>query len=430
MTWSFLERTRHRAKLTGRGLDATKAVALAASALLATGANAQQASQVLPGPGAVSNQLSADSREFAGLPALSFRQSVEEWKKGLREGYGLDVSVDYNVLGFAATESLGEDTSAAGAFRVYGFWELLDRGTPNKGGLVFKFENRHGFTDVPPTDFGSEIGYAGLVSSVFSDQGWRVTNLYWKQDFAGGRGVTYLGFMDVTDYVDVYALASPWTGFSNIAFQTGSGTIGGLPDGALGAMAGGFLTDNVYLVGGLADANAKANAIDEGFDTFFNEFETFKSLEVGWTTGQDDLFVNNAHLTFWQIDARDVTGTPDGHGVAFSVSGAVGESWLPFLRGGWSDGGGSLYEAAISAGFGYTRSPGRNLTGLGINWSRPNRDTFGGDLDDQVTVEAFQRLQLTEGFEITPSVQIITNPALNPSEDTIALFGLRMRAAF
>jgi porin len=102
---------------------------------------------------------------------------------------------------------------------------------------------------------------------------------------------------------------------------------------------------------------------------------------------------------------------------------------MPFLRGGWADDGGSLYEASISTGFGYTQNPGQSMLGLGINRNRPNHSSVGPNLGDQYSLELFQQLQLTEGFEITPSVQVIRNPALNPSDDWSVFFGLRLRAA-
>ena len=48
----------------------------------------------------------------------------------------------------------------------------------------------------------------------------------------------------------------------------------------------------------------------------------------------------------------------------------------------------------------------------------------------QFTSEMFYRFQLTEFLAVTPDVQLIVNPALNPSADAIAFFGIRLRAAF
>ena len=385
----------------------------------------------LTGPDAVANQLiddHVDKPDLVGGEPIG--KGWDEWKSGVKERAALDFGVDYNALGFAATESLGDNTSAGGVFRSYGTWDLIGRDGPNTGSLVFKIENRHAYTAVAPNAFGLEIGYAGLNHCCFSDDGWRATHLFWQQRFADGRGVSYIGYLDITDYVDVYALASPWTGFSNLAFATGAGTIGGLPDGALGAMLGGFLTDRVYAVGSIVDANADASDLGGGLDTFFNDFETFKTLELGWTSTQEKLFIDNAHVTFWQIDEREEAGTPDGWGVNVSLTSAIADHWLPFLRGGWAEDGASLYQASVSAGFGYSSVPGRDLLGVGLNWSRPNRDTFGTKLDDQYTLEIFQRWQVAERAQITPSIQLIKDPALNPTEDFTALFGLRGRVAF
>ena len=97
-----------------------------------------------------------------------------------------------------------------------------------------------------------------VIGATYSDQRLRLTHLFWNQNFAQGRGAVYAGWLDVTDYVDAYALASPWQGFANLQFQTGNGTIGGLPDSALGVAAGYFFENNVYISGGIVDANANA----------------------------------------------------------------------------------------------------------------------------------------------------------------------------
>lgn len=49
--------------------------------------------------------------------------------------------------------------------------------------------------------------------------------------------------------------------------------------------------------------------------------------------------------------------------------------------------------------------------------------------DDQYTAEIFYRFQLTQNLAITPDVQLIIDPALNPDESTIWIFGLRARLA-
>lgn len=141
-------------------------------------------------------------------------------------------------------------------------------------------------------------------------------------------------------------------------------------------------------------------------------------------------FVDNAHFSLWQIDESAANGTPDGWGAIASVSTLLDDNWLAFLRTAYADGGGGILEASISTGFGYQNLPGGNLLGAGLNWGRPSSRTFGRDLDDQWTGEVFYRVQLAENIQITPSVQLLGRPALNPTEDFIAIFGLRARATF
>ncbi len=65
-------------------------------------------------------------------------------------------------------------------------------------------------------------GYVGFIGAPFSDQQGRLTNLYWRQRLNGGRATLVAGYLDVTDYADTLIGGSPWTGFSNLAFSTGS----------------------------------------------------------------------------------------------------------------------------------------------------------------------------------------------------------------
>jgi porin len=65
--------------------------------------------------------------------------------------------------------------------------------------------------------------------------------------------------------------------------------------------------------------------------------------------------------------------------------------------------------------------------GFGLNWGQPNADTFGDALPDQWTGELFYRLQVANELAITPDVQYIINPALNPDEKSAWVFGLRAR---
>jgi porin len=64
-----------------------------------------------------------------------------------------------------------------------------------------------------------------------------------------------------------------------------------------------------------------------------------------------------------------------------------------------------------------------------LNWGEPNESTFAPGLDDQITMEAFYRFQLTQQLALTPTLQYLKDPALNPLDDSLWVFGLRARIA-
>ena len=91
------------------------------------------------------------------------------------------------------------------------------------------------------------------------------------------------------------------------------GAVGAVP-GSLGVIVGGWFSENFYVLGGFEDANSIPADPFAGFDTFFNDNEYFKHIEVGWTTAKDRAYVDNLHLTVWHADAREAAGVGEGLG--------------------------------------------------------------------------------------------------------------------
>ena len=374
----------------------------------------------------VENQITLD-REANPLYESKLLAPIHDWKNEVAERTGLNWSLDYSTLFMSVNNSPGEDSASGGMVRFFGYWDLLNRGGPNKGSLNWKVENRHSYTDIPPSGLGFESGYVGLFEPPFSDQQTRLTNLYWKQYVAEGTWAFVAGFLDATDFVDVYLMASPWTGFNNFVFSTGSAAMDLPNDATLGIAAGGMVAEKVYIQAGIADANSDPTEPFEGFDSVANESDFFKWIEVGFTPKQDKLYFDNVHITFWHIDER-ANGTPDGWGLNASWQQWINNKWLPFIRGGYAEDSGSLLKKSVTVGVGYQPVPMRGVIGFGFNWGQPNETSFG-DVDDQYTSELFWRYQLTKELAVTPSIQYIKDPALNPDKDSLWAFGLRIRVA-
>jgi porin len=335
-----------------------------------------------------------------------------------------------------ATDSLPykDDYAASGVFRHFGSWELTGRGTDTTGTLRYlvEYRNRYADTEVSPFSIGN-LGNVGFIEIPFANDKWHLTNLYWAQTWKNGDIELVAGYLDITDFVDVFALTSPWTDFFNFAFSIGAGTMDLPDDGALGIAAGAWFTDDLYLIGGFEDLNSDPTDPWQGFDTFFSDREFFKHVEIGWARSKEEYYLDNIHLTMWHADEREESGVEDGWGAMLSLTHSIGEKWLVFGRAGYADSGGSLLQKSVSVGFGYQPyASGIGIgdqLGVGFNWGEPNEELFGENLEDQYAIEAYYRLQVTKELSITPDVQVLFNPALNPEEETIWTFGLRARLA-
>jgi porin len=398
-----------------------------------TVAPAHEATAGFGGPASVGAQLRSDEAPKGSLfrpQALSAAlASYSAFKDRLRDEHGLSYGMDYNLLYQHADKSLGERNAAGGVLRLFGTWTLFDQASAHPGAIEFKVEDRHRLgTEVAPASLAGQIGYAGLTAVPFSDAGTILTNLYWHQSFRDNRLAYIVGIVDVTDYVGVYGLVNPWTDFINLAFSTDPTTPA--PDQGFGAAVRWNPAEHYYVLAGLADANGDPRDPMDSVDGFFNEREYFKHIEVGWFGSWESRFDDNIHLTYWHADERTEAGVPDGWGVQVSVSRKLDARWLPFLRIGYADGGGAPLERSVSTGFAYYPSSDNSVFGLGINWGRPNRDSFGNTSNDQYTVEAYYRFQLFEQLAITPDLQLIKQPALNPEQDFIWIAGLRARLVF
>jgi porin len=371
----------------------------------------------LGGPTSVQEELAEDriDVERSGLNRWN------AWKDDVYKRFGLRFSVEYNSLAQTFSSSaIDEDSFAGGNGRIFGSWTLVGKDTENHGSLVFRVDHRHRYTALDPQNGSIAAGSALPTGSLFSNRGWGLVNLQWSQAILDGKGGFVIGMTPADDYFHAYGLANPLTAFSNLAFSIG-GEIA-LPDTGFGIGAGTMLGDNWYWKGGVHDANG--SSFDPNFDVF-GDWELFKDLEIGWTSGQDKLYLDNFHVGAWHAGERTAAGVPESWGVVGNASWYFEDArLLPFLRGGWSHGGGALLKGQISAGLGKQFRE-RDLAGLGVSWGKPS--TPG--LRAQWTTELFYRLQLGN-IALTPSVQFIANPSLDSDTNSMFVGGLRGRIVF
>ena len=100
--------------------------------------------------------------------------------------------------------------------------------------------------------------------------------------------------------------------------------------------------------------------------------------------------------------------------------------WMAFGRLGFSKGSAPIYNESFTLGLMRKFAFRSDVVGLSVNYGRPP----DASLSSQTTIEAFWRIQLAQNFAVTPSLQLLLDPALNPEQDQTWVFGFRTRLNF
>ncbi len=403
----------------------------AAVIAVASGAAAQEnsarqqleaaATASLGGPASAQAQLEQDRLrrlEDSRSPGLDrFFDPFEQKREAYAKRTGLNLSFDYQAFYQKSSDSLnGTDEAASGQARIIGNWELLNRGTENAGSFVFILENRHRLgTDIAPGGLAGEIGYLGVTGTTFSDTDSTLSVAYWSQALSGINGGFVAGRIDPGDYSDILGYVNPRTTFSN--FSILFSPVLPIPDPGFGAAGGGYITDRIYALGVVSDANGSLTDVD----WFPGGSELYTYGEIGWTPARDQRYLTNVHLGVFHVDDRDDAGVPSSHGAMLSGNLTLDESVMLFGRLGWSDGNAPIAKRAVNAGVIWRPGFYDDLFGFGVTVADPTDQS----LDTQTTVEAFYRLDVSDNIALTADVQYLNNPGF--TDDDPLVFGLRLR---
>lgn len=377
------------------------------------------------GPSSVGAQIQEDhdiDEARVWIPGLD--KIFSPWfsfKEKLKKKHGLELGIDNTLLYQNADTSLTNIDNAIGNIvRVFGKWTLLGRKNNNPGSLVFKFENRSRVgTSIAPAALGSQIGYLGITGTLFSSVNSIVNSLYWEQFLHNRSAGFVVGRLDPTDFIDVSGYANPFTTFQNLAILLDPSIA--FPNTGAGFMVGTWLAGQWTIMGGLYDANGK----QQEFSFFRKSSELFTHAEIGWSPSQQDRYFKNIHIIVWHVSPRKKFDVPESYGVGLSANWLFAKKLMPFLRVGWSKGLAPFMNKSITAGIVYRVLNMSDVVGVGFNAGKPSLSI----LRTQYTAELFYRIQIARILAITPSVQLLIHPALNPMKSTAWLFGARARFA-
>ena len=350
-----------------------------------------------------------------------------DWKRRVKEERGVAFGTSLYLLYQKASDSLpGQEDDALGhIFRYQGKWIVFQRDNGNSGQLAWRLESRSQIGNFQaPGSLGGATGIRTLAPGFAYNEKFEldVPVLSWIQHFANGRAGYAVGRLAF----DVYLDAFPFQTLSKGSLNRSTIYNPTLPTTGLGALGGvvkGFVTDNFWLGAQFYDANAvngefSPDTVEEG--------EWIKAVEIGYTPSFAQRGTNRVQFTYWEKDARRVAGTPKGKGWAMSAASKLNDYLFPFVRYGHSDGGGGVAaEDAFSAGVEVAQDKGDIWT-IALGWANPSSKTFGSGLDDETLIETSYKFQLSRNLSLTPNLQLVFNPAGNPGESSIWVFGLRV----
>jgi porin len=348
-----------------------------------------------------------------------------DWKHRLKDNHGLSLGFQYYLLPQYASSSRGDKNALGGIFRFQGGWTLFGRDGGNPGRIEWRLENRSNvFGQQSPNDLSGQVGAAALntgfgYSSSFQTD---LAILNWTQGFNDATTGVAAGRLAFDVYLDAMPFQTFSRGFHNRSFILNP-TIATTGVGAIGVVAKGFVSDHIWIGGQVHDGNAASGDFD--WDTV-KEGEWLSAVEIGWTPGFTARKKQLVQFTYWHKDQRELAGVPSGSGWAVSSAWQMNDKYFPFVRFGHSDGGaGVAAEDALSAGVEITQRFDEIWT-IGVGWARPSEQTHGTGLRDEWVLETSYKFQLSKNFSITPDLQILINPANNPSKSSIWIAGLRM----
>ncbi len=346
------------------------------------------------------------------------------WKTEQNKNNGFQLSAHYSTLFQGLSDSLPgtDDKASGGVLRATMKWTLTGRDTKNAGSLNVMLDHRHGFRDTTPGGgLAGNAGYIGLTGLFYTDIGFAVINLNWQQSLNDGNTGLIVGRYDPNDYQNIMGMVNPWTIFSNLVSNLDVSVA--LPDSSWGIATGHWFNDNWYILGGINDANGVGS---DNLEFFEGGAEFYKYAHVGWSPSKGERYFKNVHVLTWHVDERVDVGLPSSHGIALAANWTFDDRWMPFVRLGLSKGATPIYNESVTLGLIRKFMYRSDLVGISANYGSPPDGSFR----NQTTIESFWRFQFAQNLAVTPSLQLLIDPALNTDDDRVWVYGLRVRLSF
>ncbi|MCF6311693.1 MAG: carbohydrate porin [Verrucomicrobiales bacterium] len=344
------------------------------------------------------------------------------------EKSGLSMAFAYTTLFQAATKGnyTGPRSGGSSDFDMIGRWSLINpddhEGWINEGTIGFATEYRSQFGNATPADLGESLGSLWGITAGFNEEDFTLKELWWHQHLFDDHLAFRLGRISLDSIFDAYRFTGANHFYTNKAFSRNP-TIP-FPNTGLGLVFAWNPGHNLFAIvgGGSADGReAETTTAQQGIK------EWFSATTLGWKP-KHDLGTGLYQVTFWHSKARSGNPLPEATGYSILLQQEFANGWTPFTRYAYSSAAVTDTKRIITAGVVHEGSPRKptDRVGVALAWGQAHNDNYR----DQWTAELFYRYSITPSLRITPLAQIIVNPAKNPYDQVIGVFGLRGRFTF
>jgi porin len=340
------------------------------------------------------------------------------------EEYAVGFAATYSPIFQFADFNGSDNTILNHDVSIYADWTVFDHPIFGKGRIdLYAYHQADELLGKSAADAAANLGSSWLLSDADADGTYTsLSALWWEQILFDGHLDFTFGQLDPTLLFDTNRYAG-WDRWSFMATPVSSNPTRIFQSAGLGLYLEVLDWDIGYVILTVMDADADGRYPD--FKSLGNDRWAY-FLEAGLLPIIPSLGKLEISVTLNAVDKTD--DGPASEAVLVSLSQDIGDRFGFFLRYGHNDGKLNDIEEMLSTGivfkgiFDFTS----DWVGVAFMWAQPVDST----LRDQLGVEAYWRLQITERVQFTPDLQIILNPTFRPNADLEVVGGLRLLFSF
>ena len=391
------------------------------------------------------NQSSPDA--LLGDPLEPLMRPIRNTEQWTQDNLGLTWNIYYTLLYQGATRTVTDPATGsdygrnAGVGRLdLGFnWNIFDE--PDVGHGQIGFLMRSGVVIGQPASYRMQtaIGSQPIGSdSLYWGNQTSLCLLYWQQGFLDDRIAFTVGKIHPNQYIMLSRIANDESRqFIGGPFD-GLNTLGG----SLGNYAPGMALqvvpmDGLYINAVVLDAAGGPNL---GFDTI-GDGNWWAAAQLGVVPEFD--LANGQKLTGnWAVCLAGTNygivptangfanGDANGLGFGVMIEQQITRDLECMVQYGLSDAKLSPTEQTLNMVVSCLRPFDRknDMAGIGLSWVKPSSIPTDSPREE-VFMEMFYRIQLTNSIQLTPDFQVLLQPR-NGSSSPVCVFGLRLRTQF